>query len=88
MFFCGNVNSIVTRWLALCLGLPRFTGPTNKTKLESYCVHTIDEIMICKRNKKDSAKRRRIDVPSYEGRNANAKNFEELNSHSKESSNV
>lgn len=54
-FYC-NVDFIVTRCLALCLGLLRFTGPANKTKLESYWVHTFEEIMIWKRNKKDSAK--------------------------------
>lgn len=36
IFFYRCVDFIVTRCLALCLGLPRFTGPTNKTKLESY----------------------------------------------------
>lgn len=61
-------------------GLPRFTGPTNKTKLKSYWVHTFDEIMICKRNKKDNAKKREIEVLSCKGSNTNAKNFKELNS--------
>lgn len=59
MFFYCNVDFIVTRCLAMCLGLPRFTGPTNKTKLESYWVHTSDEITICKRNKKKSSKRKK-----------------------------
>lgn len=55
IFYC-NVEFIATRCLAMCLGLPRFTGPTNTTQLESYWVHTSDEIMICKRSKKDRAK--------------------------------
>lgn len=49
--FC-NIAFIVTRCLAMCLGLPRFTGPTNKIKLESAWGHTFDEITICKRNKR------------------------------------
>lgn len=52
LIFSCNVDFIVTRWLALCLGLPSFTGPTNKTKLESYWVHTFGEIMIHKRMRK------------------------------------
>lgn len=66
LIFYSNVEFIVTRCLAVCLGLPRFTGPTNKTQLESYWVHTFAEIMICKRSKKDRAKgKQKIGVLSW-----------------------
>lgn len=73
MFFYCNVDFIVTRCLALCLRLPQFTGPTNKTKLESYWVHTSDEIMIWKRNKNSSKGEKNWSTVLW-GRNTNAKN--------------
>lgn len=75
MFFFCNIAFIIPRCLAMCLVLPRFTGSTNKIKLESGWGHTFDEITICKRNKKDSARKRENIVLSFEGRRMSAKNF-------------
>lgn len=75
MFFFCNIVFIIFRCLVMCFVLFRFIGLINKIKLELGWGYIFDEITICKRNKKDSVRKRENIVLFFEGRRMSVKNF-------------